>query len=573
MTPLCEAHTTSKNLTLGLMIAGVLLIGVGHLASLPPFEGIDELGHYSSIQDIADTGNIPLYGLSFLSQSALDYFKKGPTRYGVKRPFDTNDDITYMDFFGSPDMVGAYKQYYKTGLPPARFRPGGEMNWQAQHPPLYYIVLAQVMKLVVAPSIFTQFFVLRLVSFLLALAGMGLALAGVRQAVSPQERATMDGAYLLYPLVLPMFFSEFARLGNDSLCLFFVGLGCFVLVPWLKGRDGPLPTLMLGFILALGLLTKALFIPVIAGLMGFLMLRCWRGRADQKRTEERKDQLVLLLGPIVLACFWYAYKLKAYGSLTGDALAISLRDQGGFLSNFLKNYSPLTLVIGEAMVFFTFIFGGTGSLGHLPMPFYQPTFLLFVGLLIAYLLEVRKEKLSEAEWLPVWLIAPLLVCLMAQQFVGIAATGSGATAGWYLHILAPAFAVAFFYGLKRLARHPWTRFALRFLLAYNLAMLFANVWGQLAMFSGCAGVGRNDKVYVFPNAFFCLDRFATVYQNLGVLGWPLVALIAYGLGFICYAWALVRYFRFPPPCGEGLREGALVPIGSEVESGYKGPLP
>jgi len=49
-----------------LLVSAILLIAVGFLAVLPPFEGFDETAHYSSIQQIADTGTIPRYGLKFL---------------------------------------------------------------------------------------------------------------------------------------------------------------------------------------------------------------------------------------------------------------------------------------------------------------------------------------------------------------------------------------------------------------------------------------------------------------------------------------------------------------------------
>src|ERR1019366_10533663 len=69
------------------------------------------------------------------------------------------------------------------------------------------------------------------------------------------------GRSMLYPLVLPMFFPEFTRIGNDCLCLFLVGVTAFLLSKWLKDENNKRLSVAIGVVLGLGLLTKAFFIP------------------------------------------------------------------------------------------------------------------------------------------------------------------------------------------------------------------------------------------------------------------------------------------------------------------------
>ena len=57
----------------GLLLAS-LLIGLAHVAGLPPFEGIDETAHYSYIEQIAKTGTFPRAG-DLLRQDAQDVEK------------------------------------------------------------------------------------------------------------------------------------------------------------------------------------------------------------------------------------------------------------------------------------------------------------------------------------------------------------------------------------------------------------------------------------------------------------------------------------------------------------------
>ena len=51
---------------------------------------------------------------------------------------------TYKMFFAQPDLVENYASSYREASFPA-FRPG-QTNWEAQHPPLYYMLLAAVDK-------------------------------------------------------------------------------------------------------------------------------------------------------------------------------------------------------------------------------------------------------------------------------------------------------------------------------------------------------------------------------------------------------------------------------------------
>ena len=57
MTAECRVETV-RWISAALLLAS-LLIGLAHVAGLPPFEGIDETAHYSYIEQIAKTGTLP----------------------------------------------------------------------------------------------------------------------------------------------------------------------------------------------------------------------------------------------------------------------------------------------------------------------------------------------------------------------------------------------------------------------------------------------------------------------------------------------------------------------------------
>lgn len=277
-----------------LLALSTLLIALGFLAVLPPFEGFDETAHYSSIQQIADTGTIPRYGQSFLSLTVVDYGLHGPLPYSsLHPPFDRNGGMTYAVFFASPDHVAAYKNLYRKPLP-RFFQPSKQANWQSQHPPLYYLLMASLMTATASWSFVTQLFALRLVSFLFAFAGLMIGLCASITHSTPTLRRSMLLGFLLYPLIAPMFIVEFARLGNDSLCLFLFGMIWAVLLRWLEDEYDSKRSLLLGILLGLGLLTKAFFLPITFGIGLFVLFRIWCERSDQKLFRSRFKQFTLM---------------------------------------------------------------------------------------------------------------------------------------------------------------------------------------------------------------------------------------------------------------------------------------
>ena len=128
--------------------------------------------------------------------------------------------MTYPSFFANPAAVAHY-EVYRISPPQERFTPGADENYEAQHPPLYYLLMAAIMRAADGFSFVDQILILRLVSYILAWTGFALgwyATQSYSGKLIPQGVAT---GYLFFPFVVPMFFSEFARIGNDFYVYFF----------------------------------------------------------------------------------------------------------------------------------------------------------------------------------------------------------------------------------------------------------------------------------------------------------------------------------------------------------------
>lgn len=515
------------------MLAAVLLVGIGYLSILPPFEGFDEYVHYSSVRQVADTRTVPIFGRSFIDQTVVDYASHGPMPWSSGAPpFAGLGHMTYPSFFANPAAVAHY-EVYRISPPQERFTPGADENYEAQHPPLYYLLMAAIMRAADGFSFVDQILILRLVSYTLAWTGFALgwyATQSYSGKLIPQGAAT---GYLFFPFVVPMFFSEFARIGNDSLCLFLLGLAYILsLAVFYRDDGGVAKPVTLGVILGLGLLTKAFFIPIIAGYSLFIALRAWQVRHLHAMLCRQLSILGLVIVPaLILGGGWYVYDFIAYGSPTGSAEAIWLAQNGGLFGNLLQKFSVYVLIHNVIAIAVSWSWAGSWSLVRMSPVLHFPLLLVTSWILANYLVFARRYDYGNPIWLPVWLVAPFLGGLLYHALVVIA-EGTGGTPGWYLHILAPFLALAMGYGIECIRMNEVGRLLLVPALAYSFLFLLLALWSQMALFAGCA-IKNEEKLYQFSGPWFCLDRVSEVAGRVGIVGWPLIAALSIGCGFFC----------------------------------------
>jgi hypothetical protein len=527
--------------TVALYLLSLFLIGVGYMAIMPPLEGFDEPAHYASLRQIADTGTIPLFGESYLPQDVADY--DGPASYSsLNLLFDS--ELAYAKFFAQPRLVDRFVQDYRRPQPHTPFIPSAKPNWEAQHPPLYYVMLAPVLRLVETTPFVTQILILRLVSYLLALVGVFFGLQAIPAAgtfINPV--AAMTG-FLLYPVMLPMFFPEFTRIGNDSLCLLLAGLAAWCMTEgFANERNAGWPA-ALGVSLGLGLLTKAFFLPITFVIVVFLLLRCWRsGDETVRRLRLRHGAIVLILA-VLIGGGWYIYNVLVTGVLIGgDDRVIR---HGGFLAAVVQKMSVSDLVRGVVVTFITWIWGGTWSLARMSLLLYLPLLLMMALTIGAAAVQLRRAPLTDPAWLPVMLFA-VFACGVLYHVALVAANGGeGGIAGWYFHILMPWAAPALGLGMQAFLRRGAPRLLFVGLLCYAALFQPMAVWAQIALFTGCA-VKDDDKYYSFPGHMFCLDRASTLFDRLAIIGWPVLACVGFGGGLLCAGWLALRIQREAAP--------------------------
>jgi 4-amino-4-deoxy-L-arabinose transferase-like glycosyltransferase len=527
-----------------LLALSIVLIGFGYLAIEPPFDGFDEQAHYSSIRQITETGTIPVLMHSFIAPEVIDYRQHGPMAYGTfiahtTRPttYGHDETITYPTFFAAPLLTQDYLLRYRTAAPRTPYRlETEEMNWVAQHPPLYYLLMAPLMKATDSLPFVSQMFLLRLVSFGFAVAGLLIAfLAMLRYGGETRlpKRMIIPG-FLLYPLIGPMFYREFARLGNDSLCLLLFGIALSLMLMHLRDETKKFPVLALGVCLGLGMLTKAFFLAFLGGFSAFMLLRLWPARLDPKLLRVRLEALVLvLISALLIGGWWYVLQDINQGSFIGDFDSAILIGKGGLFANLprkllLRNFlnENFGMLVSSSW---------SGSDANINPFLHIPLLGLEIWIFISYLRLIRHYAITSFAWLPVWVAVPFIGGLCRQMLIDIALMHASSethnVGGWYLYVQAPVAAIATSYGMARITQKPKPRLLLLTLLFYATIFLLIVLWSQAALFGGCAA--RNAYYfYQFPDDSYCLDHWRDIASNLAILGWPFLAAFAFGGGFL-----------------------------------------
>ena len=282
-------HASSLSRAVVCLLAGYLLLGLAHAALLPPWEGFDETAHYSYVQQLADRWEVPRFNRARMSAEVEAYARRAPLPYANTPPFTREGALTYGAFFAGPAEGVAHAGAFVHGRPeaPRRYVAGREMNWVSMHPPLYYLALFPVYLATRQLGWAAHLMSLRLASYLMAWAALvvGVWACATRAGWTGEDgegasRWAMLGI-ALWPALVPSWFPEMVRLGNDSLSTLILAGGWLVTVR----ANGLAPSLgsalALGIVLAAGCLTKLYFLAVAVGVPRLLALaRVARGGRD-----------------------------------------------------------------------------------------------------------------------------------------------------------------------------------------------------------------------------------------------------------------------------------------------------
>ncbi len=285
-------------LLLAYLVLNVLLYSM----LLPLWEGFDEPFHFGYVQTLANRQGFPDPRDSRLSQEVGASLLLAPASLLVQRNLPRV--TAYPEYFAWPESRREEIHRQLTQIDPQlRWQPADFLNYEAQHAPLGYAVLALPERALANLRLPARVLVLRVIA---GLAGALLLFYGAARlagqlGMPPPYRDIV----ILCALSSQMLWATLAHVDNDWLA---VPLSLWVLVMAIDYHAKPTvgKAALTALVVAAGLLTKAYllaFVPLAAAIC--IWHRRWRD--------------LVLTGAIlaVLAGPWYLRNLERYGTISG----------------------------------------------------------------------------------------------------------------------------------------------------------------------------------------------------------------------------------------------------------------
>lgn len=277
------------------IIWACLLLRLAFYAStLPLWEGVDEWAHFAIAQSVALRGELLGMRDRPIPRNIEASLRIVPLPWELRRLDPPS--VTHDAFWQLPEAARRDRKAALLAIPrewALQDGSGAFSNYEAQQPPLYYWLVAPVVRLARGGTLAQQVAAVRWVSILLASLIVPLVYS-IGREIFDDERMALGCAAIV--AVMPGFAAVAARVGNDGLAaVLFAALIWSGLRAW-RGEA----TIPVAVWLGLGLLTKAFFLTAIPAVVWLFWRRgAWRAA-------------VL---PVLIAGWWYVRNALAEGSL------------------------------------------------------------------------------------------------------------------------------------------------------------------------------------------------------------------------------------------------------------------
>ncbi|HEV2495235.1 MAG TPA: glycosyltransferase family 39 protein [Terriglobia bacterium] len=466
----------------GLMLAATwvcfLFRGALYSVVLPIWEGYDEPYHFASIQYFIATRSLPgLYTpISREVEASLHFvpLSRAMGRQGIRKPFYTHDDLWKL----SPEERESLEKKFRE-IPSSwanESPPGAMPNYEGQQPPLFYALFSLLMRALHGRSLASRVFILRFAAIAVASLVIPLGYAVTKRITGTSETAL---GIVALAAVMPEFCIDMARVGNECLGLVIYTVLLYVATRIVEGpaEFGKLP--VAGFVLGVGLLTKAYFLTALPALLVIVLWCGWRWPKEWKRLLSLSG--VAVFAALAIAAPWYWHVRKANGAWSGLVNAsLPRRSQlevlaqiphvhwvDGLLSLIVSHiwYGGWSFLRAPVVwyVFFgtVFLLAGLGLLlvlfrfrrpdksniligeGHLVMLVSLYGF-FWLGQLYFVLLLFISLRISTS---PGWYLYCLVIAELILVYIGLQAILPRRTRPWIIPILTAGFAALDLYGM------------------------------------------------------------------------------------------------------------------------------
>ncbi len=318
-------------LVAGSLIAAFLARGPLYLSVFPPFEGWDEYQHLAYIAHLDETGTIPVFDESLVPPTLR------PLVIAVPHSKWGGDQVREWGALSYPDYWKSRRETAGTdGGAPSALR-----LYQAQHPPLAYVIALPVWRALRTPRPLEAIYAIRAMNLLLVAAALVLFAAALTRLV---PEFALRVAVLALVCLHPLFFQNVARVANDAFALA-AGLAGMSLLVLADGRTLLTRGLLAAGCVAAGIWSKQTGLTLIpALLLGLPLIGRVHGVPAGRLarvTGVVSIALVLLVAPL------WMWSYQHYGALITTQESLELAARGpvvNALATSLQNLNWRALV-------------------------------------------------------------------------------------------------------------------------------------------------------------------------------------------------------------------------------------
>jgi hypothetical protein len=436
-----------------------VLNAVLYASLLPLWEGFDEPFHYAYVERLATHGDFPVVGKTPLTAEIWESLYLAPGSYLVKRNLPCV--TSYSEYFALPRTERWARRARLLSLSPALRLDdvAGTSNYEAQQPPLAYLVLAVPDRFWAGVALPARILRLRLfcgISAALMVLGLTLWLATL---LGLNARAQYGAAFVV--LSSQMFYASVAHVANEWLAIPSIAL---ILIAAIRFRRDPRfrNGALFGAALAFALLAKSYALSWALFGVCVLVYRAWCDRKARVPAAVALGIVAIVAGP------WYVRNLQFYGNVSGSILLVG----GGHALGVLPSLPWMKILVDAAH---DALWTGNSSFTSFSVWTLNVVLASMLGAAALWLGTIRNSVRAADEWLVAagcasYVPALIYYCGMISAFTG----GSGSSvAPWYLELLSVPVACLLFLGCARVGRWGYlTGAALVMLSAYMLCVTY-----------------------------------------------------------------------------------------------------
>jgi len=255
---------------LGLIVAAYCVLGLTYAVQTPRWETPDEPAHYNYVVDIAEKHRLPVL------------------------------------------QTGDYPHEYLEEIKAAKFPPPmsiASIRYESHQPPLYYLGAAVLYKVTGSLGAEGQFLALRLLSVFLGCLLLLVSYAIVKEIFPDEEFLALITTAMI--ATVPMHIAMSAAVNNDTLAELILAFIILLCTKHLKSGLSTRQVAVLGFLLALALLTKTgIYVPAVLSIVFAFAVR-----ARFESARGLLQQVALTSGLALLSAWWFVRNVLTYGNL------------------------------------------------------------------------------------------------------------------------------------------------------------------------------------------------------------------------------------------------------------------